>query len=75
MVYVTTSAHDQKVKSPRVKIKGKTRNEIGRNRKGRRGGKPCGKEQSWPRNDKGSDVEVPEHEGEALEANPISSTA
>ena len=35
MVYVTTSAHDQKVKSPRVKIKGKTRNEIGRNRKGR----------------------------------------
>ena len=62
MVYVTTSAPSQKVKSPKVKIKGKTRNAIGNDRKEE---KACGEEQAWQRDDKDGCAEVPEHEGKA----------
>ena len=71
MVYVTTSAPSQKVKSPKIKIKGKTRNAIGKERKE---GKPCGKEQAWQRDVKDGGAEVPECEGKAWKANPTSPT-
>ena len=71
MVYVATSAPSQKVKSPKIKIKGKTRNAIGNDRKE---GKACGGEQAWQRDDEEGGAVVPEHEGKAWKANPTSPT-